>query len=154
MALFAQDGCRCKYFNGKPCCMLFSVDHYQRVRDECSQLSSSELDLVVMGQLLALTQRDDMTQAKHHSPNISMKTFYFLHTISRSKFEAIKASYLSNGLFPRKCPSISPAMPCVLLTSSMLLPLSEIMPRTTPYCFPDEFQAISVMTLCCFHPPR
>ncbi len=94
-----------------------TVDHYQRVRDECRQLSHSELDLVVMGQLLALTQRDETTQAKHHSPkerkrsftcfkhgghDICIKTFCFLHTIGRSKFEAIKASFQSNGLCPRK----------------------------------------------------
>ena len=123
IARFAQEGCKCKHANGKPCCSLFSIDHYHGVRDECRQLSSSELDLVVMGQLLALTQRDDVTQAQHHSPkerkrsftcfkhgghDICIKTFCFLHTISRSKFEAIKASFLSNGLSPRKRPYVKP----------------------------------------------
>ena len=94
---FAKVGCKCKHFNGELCCTTFSVDHYQRVRDECRQLSKSELDLVVMGQLLALTQ-DDMIQAKKHSPkqrqrsftcfkhgghDVCMATFCFLHNIGK-----------------------------------------------------------------------
>ena len=47
--------------------MLFPVDNYQNVRDDCRQLSHRELNFVVMDQLLALKQ-DEMTQAKHQSP--------------------------------------------------------------------------------------
>jgi hypothetical protein len=123
IARFAHEGCRCKHHNGQPCCTLFSADHYQRVRDDCRQLSRSELDLVVMGQLLAFTQNDETTQAKHHSPknrkrsftcfkhgghDICIKTFCFLHTIGRSKFEAIKACFQSNGLCPRTRPYRKP----------------------------------------------
>ena len=32
IAHFSQEGCKCKHSNGKPCCTLFSVDHYQRMR--------------------------------------------------------------------------------------------------------------------------
>ena len=28
IARFSQEGCKCQHFNGKPCCTLFSVDHY------------------------------------------------------------------------------------------------------------------------------
>ena len=123
IARFAREGCRCKHYDGKPCCTIFSVDHYQRVRDDCRQLSRSELYLVVMGQLLALTQSDETTQVKYHSPkdrkrsftcfkhgghNICIKTFCFLHTIGRSNFEAIKASFQSNGLCPRSRPYVKP----------------------------------------------
>ena len=122
IARFAKGGYKCKHFNGKPCCTTFSVDHYQRVRDECRQLSKSELDLVVMGQLLALTQ-DDMIQAKKHSPkqrqrsftcfkhgghDVCMETFCFLHNIGKVKFQAIKASFESNGHCPRKRPYVKP----------------------------------------------
>ena len=51
------------------------VNHYQRVRDEWRQLAKSELDLVVMGQLLALTQKDEMTQALRHSPKQRQRSF-------------------------------------------------------------------------------
>ena len=120
IARFTCEGCRCKYYDGEPCCTVFSVDDYQRVRDDCRQLSHSELDLVVMGQLLALTQRDETTQTKHYSSkdrkrsftcfkhgghNICIKTFCFLHTIGQSKLEAIKAS---NGLCPRSRPYVKP----------------------------------------------
>ena len=123
IARFAREGCKCKHFNGEMCCRTFSVSHYQRVRDECRQLTHSELDLVVMGQLLALTYTDEMTQAKKHSPkerqrsftyfkhcghNVCIKTFCFLHTMGRSKFQSIKASFESNGLRPRKRPYVKP----------------------------------------------
>ena len=109
-----------QYYDGEPCCTIFLVDHYQRVRDNCRQPSRSKLDSVMMGQLLALTQRDETTQAKYHSSkdrkrsftcfkhgghNICIKTFCFLHTIGRSTFEAIKAS---NGLCPRSRPYVKP----------------------------------------------
>ena len=117
IARFAERGCSCKHFDGGPCCRLFSASHYQEVRDQCRELSRSELDLVVMGQLLALTNSGDMTQAKKHIPKerqrsftyfkhgghtICIKTFCFLHTIGQSKFKAIKASFESNGLVPRQ----------------------------------------------------
>ena len=116
IAWFAESGCSCKHFNGGPCCKLFSVSHYREVRDQCRDLTRSELDLVVMGQLLALTHSGHMTQAKKHTPKerrsftyiqhvrhtICTKTFCFLHTIGQSKFKAIKASFERDGLVPRQ----------------------------------------------------
>ena len=123
IARFAQDGCSCKHFDGGPCCKLFSVSHYQEVRDQCRELTRSELDLVVMGQLLALTHSGHMTQAKKHiqkertrsftyfkhgGHTICIKTFCFLHTIGQLKFKAIKASFERDGLVPRQHRSHKP----------------------------------------------
>ena len=116
---FASAGCNCKYFGGELCCKT-SGSHYLKVRDECRQLTRSELDLVVMGQLLALTQTDQMTQAKKHSPkerrrsftcfkhggHVCIRTFCFFHTIGRSNFQSIKAHFESNGLCPRHRSSV------------------------------------------------
>ena len=129
-ARFAQGGCSCKHFDGGPCCKLFSLSHCQEVRDQCRELTRSELDLVVMGQLLALTHSGHMTQAKKHiqkertrsftyfkhgGHTICIKTFCFLHTIGQSKFKAIKASFERDGLVPRQHHSHKPrhVMPCV-----------------------------------------
>ena len=82
------------------------------MRDECRELNRDELDLVVMGQLRALTLRDGCTQRTttrvrsstqflfggHH---ICIFTFCFFHNIWISKFNAIKMSWLKNGLRPR-----------------------------------------------------
>ena len=70
-------GCKCKHFNGEPCCRTFSVSHYQ-----CRQLIHSELDLVVMEQLLALTYTDEMTQAKKHSPKERQRSFTYSSTVA------------------------------------------------------------------------
>ena len=80
IARLAQGGCSCKHFDGGPCCKLFSVSHYQEVRDQCRELTRSELDLVVMGQLLALTHSGHMTQAKKHIQKEHTRSFtYFKH---------------------------------------------------------------------------
>ena len=123
IARLAQGGCSCKHFDGGPCCKLFSVSHCQEVRDQCRELTRSELDLVVMGQLLALTHSGHVTQAKKHiqkertrsftyfkhgGHTICIKTFCFLHTIGQSKFKAIKASFERDGLVPRQHRSHKP----------------------------------------------
>ena len=63
IARFAESGCSWKHFDGGPCCRLFSVSHYREVRDQFRDLTRSELDLVVMGQLLALSNTGHMMQA-------------------------------------------------------------------------------------------
>ena len=119
IARFLAAGCSCKLANGGPCCKIFSPAQYRSQRDECRELTHDELDLVVMGELRALTQRDPVTQMTKR-PNaervrssthfragghrVCIKTFCFLHSISVSKFNSIKASFQENGLRPRHRP--------------------------------------------------
>ena len=62
IARFLAAGCSCKLTNGGPCCKIFSPAQYRSQCDECRELTHDELDLVVMGELRALTQRDHVTQ--------------------------------------------------------------------------------------------
>ena len=62
IARFVAGGCSCKLAGGSPCCHMFSAAEYRAMRDECQGLTHDELDLVVMGQLRAVTQRDELTQ--------------------------------------------------------------------------------------------
>ena len=63
VARYAANGCSCNLgANGSPCHQLFSATQYREMRDECRELSREELDLVVMGELCALTLRDRTTQ--------------------------------------------------------------------------------------------
>ena len=41
--------------NKTPCCFLFSVDYYQSIQDALMELTHDELDLLVMGQVMAHT---------------------------------------------------------------------------------------------------
>ena len=122
--LFLSSGCSCQYGpRNTPCHRLFSAAQYREMRDECRELTRDELDLVIMGQLRALTLRDSCTQGSKRAATtrvqtqtqfrfgghqICMKTFCFLHNIGLSKLKAIKASWLENGLRPRPRKSCTP----------------------------------------------
>ena len=83
----------------------------QEARDECRQLTSEQLNMVVMGQLHALCHRDPLTQ-KNKAQNSERKrtftpyhfqghcvcrdTFVFLHTMSIARLKAIKQHEMEN----------------------------------------------------------
>ena len=48
---FLRTGCGCRW----SCCSKFDRAHYQKMRDQCSELTHDELDLVLMGQIMATT---------------------------------------------------------------------------------------------------
>ena len=117
IARYVACGCSCKHGpNKSPCHKLFTAAQYREMRDKCRELTRDELDLVIMGQLRALTLRDTHTQRTkqwatarvrsstqfqfggHH---LCITTFCFLHNIGISKLNAIKSSWLTNGLRPR-----------------------------------------------------
>ena len=51
---FAQDGCKCDLGpNRSPCCTTITAEHFRSVRCQMLELTHDELDLVVMGQVMA-----------------------------------------------------------------------------------------------------
>ena len=61
---YAVGGCNCKLApDGGPCCRQFSPQQYQDMRSQCAQLSHNELDMVVMGQVFAMSD----SQLTRHS---------------------------------------------------------------------------------------
>ena len=116
IARFVAGGCSCKLAGGSPCCYMFSAPEYRAMWDECRGLTHDELDLVVMGQLRAVTQRDELTQKTKASNSfrsrtstqfrfgghrVCISTFCFLHAMGQKRFKAIKSSWVENGLRPR-----------------------------------------------------
>ena len=112
---FADHGCTCVFGPHKsPCCKLFSEDHYLAVRGALSEMTKDELDLMVMGQIMAHCSPSPSAPSPSTSPagkievhtpmkcfharlRVCQPTFLFLHTIGIKHFKHIKASYLSNG---------------------------------------------------------
>ena len=94
---FLEKGCGCKRAQGKPCFTLFSRAHYEDYRQQCRALTRDELDLVLLGQIMALLSNDTETGPKsskapsprqrsamlfHHGGwRICGKTFQKLHGI-------------------------------------------------------------------------
>ena len=62
IARFLAGGCSCKLHDGTPCCTQFVASMLQEARAECRQLIREQLDMVVMGQLCAICQRDSLMQ--------------------------------------------------------------------------------------------
>ena len=63
-----ESTCGCnKGLSSQPCSTQFSADHLMSVRSSCSEISCSELDMVVMNQLM--TGMDDTSTTNPHSRN-------------------------------------------------------------------------------------
>ena len=50
---FIRSGCGCTKDKGKPCSQLFSPEYVKSVRASCAELTREELDMVIVGQLVA-----------------------------------------------------------------------------------------------------
>ena len=116
---FHEQGCGCKLLKSGPCSSLFSVEHYMNMRANAAELSWAELNMVVMGQVVAFTCLDDdvlnsskyrhaqkgrekcSTLFHHQGHRVCRKTFLFLHGIGEFRFKAVKGSYLAEGMVPR-----------------------------------------------------
>ena len=60
---FRQRGCGCTVLKNGPCSTQFTLDHYRTVRANCAELSWGELNMALMGQLMALTS--DLENGSH-----------------------------------------------------------------------------------------
>ena len=96
-----------------PSCTTISLEHFRSVRCQMAELTNNELDLVVMGQVMAgcftgeRSSHREQERGKsytvfyHQGIKICQKTFLFLHAIGYGRFKAIKASYLTRGVAAR-----------------------------------------------------
>ena len=112
---FCRSGCGCSM----GCSAFFSQKHYLEIRSNFQQLERKELDMVLMGQMMAFTfcsqipensikyrhqlkQRERNTSSFYHNGlRVCKKTFLFLHDIGDFRLRAIRAHYVTEGLVPR-----------------------------------------------------
>ena len=85
--------------NKTPCCLLFSVDYYQSVRDTLTELTHNELDLLVMGQVMAHTIQTINLQG-HHSTSPA----------ERKEIKATFTTLATVCVKPRSCSSTPSAL--------------------------------------------
>ena len=114
---FLTDDCGCKKARGKSCTSQFSTEYIVSVRESCLELSHSELDMAIMGQLMAgmNTSSTVSTASRHKEVNrdknyttlfhlgkpVCLKTFQFLHAVGKKRLRNLMANVRSNGLTPR-----------------------------------------------------
>ncbi len=115
---FCTEGCSFPLVDGGPCSAQFLPEHYTRMREYAAELSWGELNMVIMGQVMALTccestvrkgpthlvkQRErNTTFYYHHGLRVCRKTFLFLHGVGEFRLKAVKASYRTCGLATRR----------------------------------------------------
>jgi len=109
---FVENGCGCNLGSSKnQCSYNITINQFRAVRSNMAELTHDELDLVIMGQVMAGTFQESTFRSEtrqrgyttffHQGSRICQKTFLFLHTIGYSRFKSIKSSYLYNGIEPR-----------------------------------------------------
>lgn len=113
---FFSETCGCKLGpKSTPCSSLLCRELLVTRRNDCIQLESSELDLVILAQLQALRAHSDQPLTEHLSSTphrsytvfyfqklrICLKTFLFVHGISHKCFEALQKHFDCAGLVPR-----------------------------------------------------
>ena len=99
-----------------PCSFQFSSDEIVEVRSSCSSLTREELDMAILGQIMALSNVSEITYDKnnkcvqrqkkytkyfHNGYRICPITFRFLHTIGEKRLKNLIHHFKENGLTPR-----------------------------------------------------
>ena len=115
---FVVKGCGCDIGPSRSqCSRLFPIEHFRSIRSTFAELSHDELDLVVMGQVMAHTFQSTSVVGHHNSSpterkitythfyhqghRVCKRTFLFVHTIGKKRFHNIKSSFLQSGPIPR-----------------------------------------------------
>ena len=113
---FVRATCGCSKANGKPCSTLFSEEHYADLRAQAAFLTHEQLDLVILGSVMATIHTDDsilhgrhkpakrqktMMTFMHHGHHLCSTTYNFLHGLGTHRVKHVRKSYLENGLAPR-----------------------------------------------------
>ena len=96
--------CGCNMQKKGPCSALFSRQHYTTMRAAAAALTWGELNMLVMGEIMALTgmeTRNHTTIFHHRGHRVCRNTLLFLHWLGKRKFELIKAHYISMGVVSR-----------------------------------------------------
>ena len=110
---FMEKGCGCQLWEKQQCYLQFSSSHYSSQRSQCASLSKDELDMLILGQLAALshfelnpkysllTPKRVHTTYYHLRKQVCRTTFLFLHGIGRTRLENLMLHFQNHGLAPR-----------------------------------------------------
>ena len=152
---FLESGCGCRMGkDSKPCTSSLTFHDVFDYRADCHELTSGELDMVILGQLnahyegnksVASTSRSSNAVASYFYKNNQQcrKCFLFMHTISDKRFRNLVDHYTTAGVTPRthglsgKSPSNTTSFTRVtnmlsfvkILASSISLPLPGHLPN-------------------------
>ena len=102
------------------CSNTFTAEYIHSYRCQCSELTRTELDMALLGQLAAFVNSSPITSHStkhrhtlasrqrsymlyfHGGKRVCRKTFLFLHTISEKRLRNLQESLRENGVAPRR----------------------------------------------------
>ena len=111
---FATTTCNCKFGKGeKPCSASLSLAEFVESRNNCHELTSTELDLVILGAIQSSLNCNKVSISgwshKHcqqtrmafyyHSERICNKTLLFLHCLNKNRFCSLVKHYTGLLIF-------------------------------------------------------
>ena len=110
---FMSTGCGCV----KRCSKQFSLEYVRSVRRQCTEQERAELDMAILGQLMASTntsftvstvarhaeseRQRSYTSFVHQGKPVCTQMFLFLHTIGTKWLKNLLKNYKENSLRPR-----------------------------------------------------
>ena len=106
--LFLENGCGCRYGkNNSSCTISFSLEELVEHRMQCIELSSAELDLVLLGALqshmnLSCNKKRYRMTYYFRGVQVCKETFLFVYCIGKSRLENLKAHLKRYGAVPRR----------------------------------------------------
>ena len=110
---FYTETCKCKLgAEEQACSTTLTIDDFTECRNNCNELSSTELDLVILGIIqsslncneTSISGRVEKNRQHarmcyfYHGKRICMKTFLFLHCLQNFRFYSLVKHYRKNGL--------------------------------------------------------
>ena len=108
---FMRETCGCALgLNGCPCSDQFTEETVLYNLNNCLELSSAELDLVILANIQVFTKREKVGDKRSRSPRCSFiyqtspickEMFLHLYGIGYSRFRRLKEHYQEHGIFPR-----------------------------------------------------
>ena len=157
---FCRGGCGCS----TNCASAFTQKHYLATRGNAQQLERKELDMAVMGQVMACSQVPQKIskhrhQVKQRERNAS--AFYhnglrvcklFLHDIGDFRLKAIRAQYVREGLVPRVHGHTGRVAPNALVLEEVKGIITFVMHYVEQSCYLAAFQGTRGMTSSCYLP--
>ena len=106
---FIRQTCGCTLGDGeKPCSSTFQLEIIIDCRNNCAELESSELDLVILGIVQSAINCDEVSNSgrketkrqrtrislSFHGHRICLKTFLFMHRLHKTRFYSLVKHYL------------------------------------------------------------
>ena len=108
---FLRDGCGCSHgAKGGPCSKELQEETVLFNLNNCLELTTAELDLVVLANIQAFTRSETIGTKRNRRPRsnfqfqsscICTEMFLHLYGLSYSQFRHLKEHYKQHGVFPR-----------------------------------------------------